>query len=210
MRFERHAKIFRGQLDPAPVAGVFFLLLIFILLGNLLYTPGVLVEIGTDALITVARNSVQFRGQTYTNLDNLDELRQDLSATQATGQPVRIKIAPGGSSRVAERIKNMLLIEPPSVEPRLASEMLGTTNPVALVAVNLRGQFFFENQLLNETQLVGQLRKRQKEATNLTLVLLNDNAVSQKTVVRIASLAGDIGIRNMILATRPETFSTNR
>lgn len=45
MRFTRNAKIFRGQLDAAPLAGVFFLFVIFLLLASLVYTPGVRVPI---------------------------------------------------------------------------------------------------------------------------------------------------------------------
>ncbi len=41
MKFPRNARIFRGQLDAAPFAAVFFLLVIFVLLTTLIYTPGV-------------------------------------------------------------------------------------------------------------------------------------------------------------------------
>jgi len=60
MKFHRNARIFRGQLDAAPFAAVFFLLVIFLMLGSLMYTPGVRLELpiadelpGTDKL-TVA------------------------------------------------------------------------------------------------------------------------------------------------------------
>jgi biopolymer transport protein ExbD len=46
MRFPRNTKIFRGQLDVAPFAGVFFLLIIFLLLNSsLVFTPGVPVHL---------------------------------------------------------------------------------------------------------------------------------------------------------------------
>lgn len=45
MKYPRTARIFRGQLDAAPFAGVFFLLLIFVLLASLVYTPGVRIEL---------------------------------------------------------------------------------------------------------------------------------------------------------------------
>lgn len=42
MRFPRNKQIFRGQLDVAAFAGVFFILLIFVLLqSHLVFTPGV-------------------------------------------------------------------------------------------------------------------------------------------------------------------------
>lgn len=45
MKFPRNARIFRGQLDAAPFLSVFFLLVMFLLIGSLLYTPGVQVEL---------------------------------------------------------------------------------------------------------------------------------------------------------------------
>ena len=45
MKFPRNARIFRGQLDAAPFAIVFFLLVIFMMLGSLLYTPGVALQL---------------------------------------------------------------------------------------------------------------------------------------------------------------------
>ena len=62
MKFPRNARILRSQLDAAPLAAVFFLLVIFIMLGTLVYKPGVQVQLpiaenlpGTDKpTITVA------------------------------------------------------------------------------------------------------------------------------------------------------------
>jgi len=45
MRFPRHAKLLRSQLDVAPFASVFFLLVIFMMLGSLIYTPGARLEL---------------------------------------------------------------------------------------------------------------------------------------------------------------------
>ena len=45
MKFPRNARIFRGQLDFAPFAIVFFLLALFILMSTLVYTPGVRVNL---------------------------------------------------------------------------------------------------------------------------------------------------------------------
>ena len=45
MKFTRNATILRGQLDAAPFAAVFFLLVIFMMLGSLVYTPGARLEL---------------------------------------------------------------------------------------------------------------------------------------------------------------------
>ncbi len=40
MKFPRNARLLRSQLDAAPFAAVFFLLVVFMMLGSLVYTPG--------------------------------------------------------------------------------------------------------------------------------------------------------------------------
>ena len=45
MKFARNARILRSQLDAAPFAAVFFLLVIFMMLGSLVYTPGARLEL---------------------------------------------------------------------------------------------------------------------------------------------------------------------
>ena len=51
MKFPRNARVTKGSLEAAPWAAVMFLLVIFIMLGGLLYTPGVHVQLPvTDEL----------------------------------------------------------------------------------------------------------------------------------------------------------------
>ena len=46
MKFPRNTRMFRGQLDAAPFAGVFFLLLIFLVLtGSFVFTSGVRINL---------------------------------------------------------------------------------------------------------------------------------------------------------------------
>ena len=45
MKFPRNARITRGLQDAAPYASVFFLLVLFVMLGSLVYTPGVQVPL---------------------------------------------------------------------------------------------------------------------------------------------------------------------
>jgi len=44
MKFTRNARLLRSPFDVAPFAAVFFLLVIFLMLGGLVYTPGVRIE----------------------------------------------------------------------------------------------------------------------------------------------------------------------
>ena len=65
MKFPRNARVTKGSLEAAPWVAVMFLLVIFIMLGGLLYTPGVHVQLpvtdelpGTDKLpVTVAMDA---------------------------------------------------------------------------------------------------------------------------------------------------------
>jgi biopolymer transport protein ExbD len=45
MKFPRNARIFRGQLDVAPFAIVFLLLVMFMMFSSLIYTPGVQLQL---------------------------------------------------------------------------------------------------------------------------------------------------------------------
>lgn len=71
MRFPRHARIFRGQLDAAPFAGVFVLLLIFLVFNaSLVFTPGVPVNLPMAADLPGTTNlhvavTVDASGQFY-------------------------------------------------------------------------------------------------------------------------------------------------
>jgi len=60
MRLPHNAKVFRGQLDMAPFLGVFFLLLIFILIAtSMVFTPGVPIQLPmSDTLPGIDRPSV--------------------------------------------------------------------------------------------------------------------------------------------------------
>ncbi len=88
MKFPRNARIFRGQLDAAPFAAVFFLMLMFLWLAALVYTPGVPLQLpiadglpGTDkASVSV---TIDAHGRLYyDNQPMLEpELRNRLRAT---------------------------------------------------------------------------------------------------------------------------------
>ncbi len=94
MKFPRNARIFRGQLDAAPFVTVLFLLVIFLMLGTLVYTPGVRLQLpvadnlpGTDKpALSVAidangryyfRNQLMAPGQLKTNLQQVVKLHAE-------------------------------------------------------------------------------------------------------------------------------------
>ncbi|HWF19074.1 MAG TPA: biopolymer transporter ExbD [Verrucomicrobiae bacterium] len=139
MKFPRNAKIFRGHLDVAPFAGVFFCLLIFVLLGSLVYTPGV-----------------------HINL------------------------------------------------PQSSSTLAGVDGPVLAVAVDPNGQFYFQNQLVQGTNLQQRLQmEAARQSQPLTLVVLADKSVTQGQLNQLYELARAAGIRQIQEAVLPRAFDSS-
>jgi len=90
MKFPRNARIFRGQLDAAPFAIVFSCLALFLLLGTLVYTPGVSLQLpvasglpGTDketTAVAMDRNGrLYFDDKRVDENELRDQLRQAVS-----------------------------------------------------------------------------------------------------------------------------------
>jgi len=100
MKFPRNARIFRGQLDAAPFATVFFLLVIFMMLGSLVYTPGVHIRLpvadnltGTDS--PTVKVAIDANGRLYFENQVIEEaqLRNELrKAANASSEPLTLVI----------------------------------------------------------------------------------------------------------------------
>lgn len=139
MKFPRNARIFRGQLDAAPFAAVLFLLVLFLMLGLRVYTPGVNLRL-----------------------------------------PV-------------------------------AGDLPGTDQPTVAVAVDSRGRYYFENQVIEPKQLAVRLRQvLQERGTPLTLLVQADKAVSYDQLIQLTMVAHDAGITQAWLATLPRPLGSSR
>jgi len=212
MRFARQASIFRGPVDPAPLVGVLFLLVIFMLLGSLLYTPGVLVKFETSdapdaqTLTVTSRDEIVFAGKTNQAAD-LEQLRAGDLKNAPGGQPFRLQVESGADPKVVEKVRELFQVQLPTND---IMNLTGTDNPTVVVAVNFRGQCFFENRPVQEQELKEELRSRLQEASHaskkLTLVLWADKAAANEVVMRLYRLARDAGITEFLLAERPNVF----
>jgi biopolymer transport protein ExbD len=117
MKFPRNARIFRGQLDAAPFAAVFFLLVLFLVLGSVVYTPGVRVELpvadglpGTDQpTVAVA---VDASGGYYFENQSMDEAELGTKLRQAAQQaPVPLTLLVQADKAVThERLIRLTLL----------------------------------------------------------------------------------------------------
>ncbi|MBK7998269.1 MAG: biopolymer transporter ExbD [Verrucomicrobia bacterium] len=118
MRFPHNAKIFRGQLDAAPFLGVFFLLIIFLLLNStFVFTPGVPISLpegvnlpGPDK--ATAAVAVDEGGHYYfeNQLCDEDRLRQRLQdAVSRSQQPITLVVQADKAARTEVLTKLGLL-----------------------------------------------------------------------------------------------------
>ena len=99
MKLPRNAKVFRGQLDVAPFIGVFFLLLIFVILKNFVtFVPGVTVRLPESSSFSGFRGPalaviVNGGGQLFfaDRELNLEEMQSQLSeAVSAAEEPLTL------------------------------------------------------------------------------------------------------------------------
>jgi len=102
MKFPRNATLLRSQLDAAPIAAVFFLLVMFLMLASLVYTPGARLELqlpradglpGTDKpCVSVA---IDADGRLYYQNQWIEEseLRRQLeAAVQKSPEPLTLVV----------------------------------------------------------------------------------------------------------------------
>ena len=103
MRLPRNAKIFRGQLDVAPFAGVLFLLLLFIVLqSKLVFTPVIRIDLpevaadtpgtaGPAIIVALDRaGQMYYDNQAVTSLADLRARLQ--TAVQQSTQPLTLEL----------------------------------------------------------------------------------------------------------------------
>ena len=109
MRYPRNVKIFRGQLDAAPWAGLFFLLLLFFFLrSSLFFTPGVRINLPESDSVSGVTNAtetvlIDLNGNLYhdNQLIMLDALQRKLmSAVDASSEPIILVVLADKSSPV--------------------------------------------------------------------------------------------------------------
>jgi biopolymer transport protein ExbD len=204
MRFPRQAKIFRGQLDAAPVAGVLFLILIFIQISSLLYTPGVLVQLQNPAAIIRITKDGRFQfGTNFFTQAQTNELRTALQ-NSAAGPPFDLQVDPAASPAVAARARaahNQIFL---FLITGARETLIGTDNPTVMVRVNFLGQYIYDNHVVGEKELkTGLTLARQaaaRESKELTLTIAGDEQVKWDALTRLAQWAREVGIKDTILA----------
>lgn len=83
-------------------------------------------------------------------------------------------------------------------------DLPGTSNPKAVVVVDRGGQMYYESQAADEATLKEKLEAAVLQNKGvLTLVVQADREAKHEMLVRLAVLAREVGIRDVLIATRP-------
>jgi biopolymer transport protein ExbD len=86
-----------------------------------------------------------------------------------------------------------------------AADLPGTRNPKAVVVIDRGGQIYFENQAIDEPGLKEKLEAAvHKNKGVLTLVVQKDKEANHESLMRLAVVAREAGVRELLLATRPQ------
>lgn len=220
MRYPRNVKIFRGGIDAAPFAGLFFVLvLLMMLFYSHIFFPGVPIELGEPAeepevaarSVKVLRSGeIRFLGELLAPDDFDKEFRERV---QKGTLPKRVILDAerGADARAVERVERELsgagiAIKLPGSRLELPEDagFAGAASPVLVVAVNLNGQIFFQHQLLREDLLQQRLSIAVERAGGpVTLLLQADRKVPYERIVRLSQIARKAGVAKIQLATRP-------
>ena len=217
MKYPRNTRIFRGQLDVAPVACLFFMTALLLFLhSQIVFIPGVRLDLhpGTDtnkpSLYIDAENLFYYAGATMSEASFLKRIRSDAGKAKA---PTTIvlqtdqRASTGAVNSVRALAADLAIaLEAPGtrIELPVLPDQPGAKSPSVIVAVNLNGQLFYENQMVEEKDLKTKLAKAAADSPEpLTLILRLDRATAVDTFVRLSEMARDAGFKDVILGTRP-------
>jgi biopolymer transport protein ExbD len=220
MRYSRNTKIFRGGVDAAPFAGVFFLVLMFVMLFySQIFFPGVPIKLseieGAPEMVSrsvkvLASRKIEFQGELYSYRQFRGELAIQL---QKGTLPKRMLIErePLTDPILADAVEDQLIaagvaLKLPGARLELPDDagFPGAANPVVVVGINLNGQIFFQHQLVSEAVLKERLTAAARQtAQPMTLLLQADKNVPTEKIVRLSQIANRAGISELRIQTKP-------
>ena len=139
MKFPRNARLLRSPFDVAPFAAVFFLLVIFLMLGGLVYTPGVRIEPpladglpGTDqptvAVAVDAGGRYYFANQIVSEEQLTNDLR---AAAKKSREPLTLVIHADKAVTYDQLIRLMLLARDAGIHNALGATLPRVINTPA-------------------------------------------------------------------------------
>lgn len=218
MKYPRNTRIFRGQLDVGAVSSLFFVTVLFLFLhSQVVFTPGIRLDLHpiTDtarpSLYIDSEDLFYYQGSRMSQASFIKRIRSDAEKTKAPSALI-LQTDIGVSTNAIDAVRALaaefsIAIEPPGtrIELPVASDQPGVKNPSVIVAVNMNGQFFYENQLVRDkSDLERKLIAAQKESPEaLTLVLRLDKGLTMEILTQLCEMARRAGFRDVVLGTRP-------
>lgn len=218
MRYPRNAKIFRGQIDAAPFAGLFFLLVLMLFIFSThVFVPGVQVVVEdkgplpdlTDRTLQVEPEVIRYKGEEHT-LETFERTIRQEARAGAVPPRLRFLADPKTDAAVIQRIENLALefginLRPPGnrLELPMDAGFPGTPGPAVVVGINLNGQMFYQHQRIEPDALKQRLRKLLEEEGAVSVVVQADRQVRLEQVMQVVQIAGAAGVDEISIGTRP-------
>jgi biopolymer transport protein ExbD len=220
MRYPRNIKIFRGGVDAAPFAGLFFATILFLVLlySHVFFPGGPIVlfdperppEMNERTVTILKDGTVRLFGEVMNFTDFQIMLRERVKLGELPKRAV-LESEPGADAQRQTEVENLLkdagvAIKLPGTRLELSEDagFVGAPNPVVVLGVNLNGQIFFQHQLIQRTALQARLADMVKKfGGELTLVLLADKKLPTQETVRLTEVARKAGITRVQIGTRP-------
>jgi biopolymer transport protein ExbD len=105
------------------------------------------------------------------------------------------------------------LVFTPGVRIRLpeSAALPGTSNPTISVVVDADGHFYIHNQISDEAHLKEKLQAAVDQSKEpLTLVIQADKEVKHGVLLHLELLASSVGLKEVLMATRPPPIPAPR
>jgi biopolymer transport protein ExbD len=218
MKFPRNTRIFRGQLDMAPVACLFFATALMLFLhSQVVFVPGVRLDLNPSkdtnrpSLFIDSEDLFHYADSTMSGAAFVKRLRADAEKGRAPNTII-VQVDMQATTNAINTLRTAaaelsIALEPPAMRIALpvSTNQPGVNGASIIVAVNANGQFFYENQLVQkESDLQAKLAAAQAAARSpLTLELKMDRAVVVDTFVKLSDMARNAGFDKVVIATRP-------
>jgi biopolymer transport protein ExbD len=218
MKFPRNTRIFRGQLDMAPVACLFFATALMLFLhSQTVFVPGVRLDLqpsrdtNRPSLFIDSEDLFHYGEETMSEGAFARRLKADAEKGRAPGT-ILLQVDLGASTNALNALRTVaaelsIALEPPGMRIALpvSPDQAGVNTPSVIVAVNANGQVFFENQLVQrDDDLEARLARAASAAREpLTLILRMDRAVAVETFVKLSDMARKAGFAQVVVGTRP-------
>jgi biopolymer transport protein ExbD len=220
MRYSRNIKVFRGGVDAAPFASLFFLVVLFTMLFySHVFFPGVPIklideegppEMRARSAKIRASGSIEFLGTSY----DLSGLKAELQSRGQKGTlPRRVLIETEPQAHAALTIQVENLLKGAGIALKLPGTRLalpddagfgGAHNPLVVAGINLNGQIFYQHQLVSEAVLQQKLAAAVAQTPEpLTLLLQADKDLPTGKLTRLSQIASRAGIAQLRIATKP-------